>query len=49
MDGCDLGDLSINFTLPGHPSVEMKKGGKEEWLGVHNVEEYVKVGEWVDG
>ena len=43
IDGCSLDDLSITFTIPGTPSIEMLKGGKDEFLSIDNVEEYVKV------
>lgn len=48
LDGCSLEELSLNFCVPGHPMVEMMKGGRDEWLDVHNVEQYVKLSlEWL--
>jgi len=34
-------DLSITFTLPGHPEIELKRGGEESILTINNIEEYV--------
>ena len=45
-DGCSFEDLCINFTLPGFPSIEMKKGGANILLSAHNVEEYLQLLIW---
>ncbi len=31
MDGCPVEDLGLDFTLPGYPNIELKKG-KEDYL-----------------
>jgi hypothetical protein len=36
-------DLSITFTLPGHPEIELKRGGEETILTINNIEEYVSL------
>ncbi|KAL6072066.1 Thyroid receptor-interacting protein 12 [Balamuthia mandrillaris] len=41
LDGCKIEDLCIDFTLPGYPEWELKSGGKDILLDVHNIEEYV--------
>ena len=28
MDGCPVEDLGLDFTLPGYPNIELRKGGK---------------------
>ena len=43
MDGCPIQDLGLDFTLPGHPGIELRKGGKDITLSVHNIEQYIKV------
>ncbi|XP_071951146.1 E3 ubiquitin-protein ligase TRIP12-like isoform X2 [Antedon mediterranea] len=43
MDGCSVEDLGLDFTLPGHPTIELKKGGKDICVTVHNLEEYLKL------
>ena len=29
MDGCPIEDLGLDFTLPGYPNIELRKGGKQ--------------------
>lgn len=43
MDGCSIEDLGFDFTLPGFPSIEMKKGGKDINVTLENVEQYVSL------
>ncbi|KAI8498816.1 Ubiquitin-protein ligase [Branchiostoma belcheri] len=43
LDGCRIEDLDLDFTLPGHPNIELKKGGKDIPVTIHNLEEYVKL------
>ena len=43
MDGCTIEDLSLDFILPGYPHIELKKGGKDIPVTLHNLEEYLKV------
>ena len=45
-DGSSFKDLCINFTIPGFPDFEMKEGGKEIFLSIENVEEYLKLLLW---
>lgn len=43
MDGVPIEDLNLDFTLPGYPNIELKKGGKETLVTLDNVEEYVRL------
>ena len=44
VDGCSVEDLGLDFTLPGHSSIELKRGGRDEPLTIHNLDQYLKVG-----
>lgn len=43
MDGCAIEDLGLDFQLPGHPHIELKKGGKDLAVTLDNLEEYLRV------
>ncbi|XP_015216681.1 E3 ubiquitin-protein ligase TRIP12 isoform X2 [Lepisosteus oculatus] len=43
MNGCSVEDLGLDFTLPGFPNVELKKGGKDIPVNIHNLEEYLRL------
>lgn len=43
LDGCLIVDLGLDFTLPGSPAVELRKGGKDIPVTVHNLEQYLKL------
>ncbi|XP_024080422.1 E3 ubiquitin-protein ligase TRIP12 isoform X4 [Cimex lectularius] len=43
LDGCPIESLSLDFTLPGYPHIELRRGGKDIAVTVHNLEEYCKV------
>ncbi|PSN54376.1 hypothetical protein C0J52_11316 [Blattella germanica] len=43
LDGCPIQDLGLDFTLPGHQSIELRKGGKDLALSVHNIDQYTKL------
>ena len=43
LDGCSVEDLDLDFVLPGYPNMELKKGGKNLPVTLHNLEEYLKV------
>lgn len=42
-DGCTIGDLGIDFILPGHPNVELMKNGKSTSVTIHNLHLYVNL------
>ncbi|CAG7833938.1 unnamed protein product [Allacma fusca] len=43
LDGCRIDNLGLDFTLPGHPTIELRKGGKDIPVTIHNLEEYIKL------
>ncbi|XP_052218873.1 E3 ubiquitin-protein ligase TRIP12-like isoform X2 [Dreissena polymorpha] len=43
IDGCSLENLDLDFTLPGHPNIELKKGGKDKQVILDNLEEYLQL------
>lgn len=43
MNGCSVEDLGLDFTLPGFPNIELKKGGKDIPVTIYNLEEYLRV------
>ncbi|XP_063298363.1 E3 ubiquitin-protein ligase TRIP12 isoform X3 [Pelobates fuscus] len=43
MNGCSVEDLGLDFTLPGFPNIELKKGGKDVPVTIHNLDEYVRL------
>lgn len=46
MNGCSVEDLGLDFTLPGFPNIELKKGGKDVPVTIYNLEEYLRVFEF---
>jgi len=48
MDGCPVEDLGLDFTLPGYPNIELRKGGKDMMVTLDNLGQYVKlVSHWL--
>lgn len=48
MDGCPVEDLGLDFTLPGYPNIELRKGGKHIAVTLDNLHQYVKlVSHWM--
>lgn len=43
LDGCPISELGLDFTLPGHASLELCRGGRDMSLTVHTIEHYIKV------
>ncbi|XP_001919036.5 E3 ubiquitin-protein ligase TRIP12 isoform X3 [Danio rerio] len=43
MNGCSVEDLGLDFTLPGFPNIELKKGGKDVPVTIHNLEDYLRL------
>ncbi|GBL82262.1 E3 ubiquitin-protein ligase TRIP12 [Araneus ventricosus] len=43
LDGCPVEDLNLDFTLPGFSNIEMRKGGKDMLVTIHNLEDYLKL------
>lgn len=40
-DGCPVADLGFTFTLPGHPSIELRRGYRDTAVTIHNLHQYV--------
>ncbi|KAI2527311.1 TRIP12 isoform 20, partial [Pan troglodytes] len=49
MNGCSVEDLGLDFTLPGFPNIELKKGGKDIPVTIHNLEEYLRLDQLLCG
>jgi len=48
MDGCPIEDLGLDFTLPGFPGIELRKGGRDMSVTLDNLEQYVSlVNHWM--
>ena len=48
MDGCPVEDLGLDFTLPGYPNIELRKGGKDRGVTLDNLGQYVRlVSHWL--
>ncbi|XP_073982784.1 E3 ubiquitin-protein ligase ctrip isoform X4 [Rhodnius prolixus] len=43
LDGCPIESLGLDFTLPGYPQIELRKGGREVTVCPQNLEEYCKL------
>ena len=43
LDGCPIEDLSLIFTLPAYPHIELKKGGKDCSVTIYNLDQYIQV------
>jgi E3 ubiquitin-protein ligase TRIP12 len=43
LDGCSIEDLGLDFVMPGYPHIELKKGGKDIPVTLHNLEEYLRL------
>lgn len=43
LDGCPIEDLGLNFTLPGHPTIELRKSGQNIDVTIDNLEKYIQV------
>ncbi|CAB4064432.1 TRIP12 [Lepeophtheirus salmonis] len=41
MDGCPIEDLGLDFTLPGYPNIDLRKGGKDIPVNIDNLHQYV--------
>merc|ERR1712156_1108575 len=48
MDGCPIEDLGLDFTLPGYPNIELRKGGRDMPVNLDNLANYVTlVSHWM--
>lgn len=42
-DGCSISDLGLVFQLPGFANIELRKGGSDINVTIHNLEQYINV------
>ncbi len=48
VDGCPVEDLGLDFTLPGYPDIELRRGGKDMCVTLDNLQQYVRlVSHWL--
>lgn len=40
-DGCPIADLGLNFTLPGHANIELRRDGRDISVTIHNLHQYI--------
>lgn len=43
LDGCRIVDLGLAFQLPGYDNIELRKGGSDINVTIHNLDQYIKV------
>lgn len=43
LDGCRICDLGLVCELPGYENIELRKGGSEIAVTIHNLDQYIKV------
>lgn len=43
LDGCPIAELGLDFVLPGHSSIELRRGGKDIAVTVHNLDQYISL------
>ncbi|XP_020285612.1 E3 ubiquitin-protein ligase TRIP12 isoform X2 [Pseudomyrmex gracilis] len=43
LDSCPIADLGLVFELPGYENIELRKGGSEIPVTIHNLDQYIKL------
>ena len=43
LSGVAIEDLHLNFTLPGYPHIELRKGGKDINVTLENIDQYIRL------
>lgn len=43
LDNCPISELGLVFELPGYENIELRKGGSEISVNIHNLDQYIKV------
>lgn len=43
LDSCPISDLGLVFELPGYENIELRKGGSEISVTIHNLDQYIKL------
>lgn len=41
LDGCPIADLGLDFVLPGHANIELRRGGRDIPVTIHNLHQYI--------
>ncbi|XP_063696706.1 E3 ubiquitin-protein ligase TRIP12, partial [Culicoides brevitarsis] len=43
LDGCLIADLGLDFVLPGHSNIELRRGGRDIPVTIHNLHQYISL------
>ena len=43
LDGCPIADLGLDFVLPGYPNIELRRGGRDISVTIHNIHQYISL------
>jgi E3 ubiquitin-protein ligase TRIP12 len=43
LDGCPIADLGLDFVLPGHSNIELRRGGRDIPVTIHNLHQYISL------
>ncbi|XP_062699654.1 E3 ubiquitin-protein ligase TRIP12 [Aedes albopictus] len=43
LDGCPIADLGLDFVLPGHSNIELRRGGRDTAVTIHNLHQYISL------
>ncbi|CAG5095477.1 Similar to Trip12: E3 ubiquitin-protein ligase TRIP12 (Mus musculus) [Cotesia congregata] len=43
LDNCTIANLSLVYELPGYENIELRKGGSEISVTIHNLDQYIKL------
>lgn len=43
LDGCPISELGLDFVLPSQGGIELRRGGSEIALTIHNLDQYVRL------
>ncbi|CRK99378.1 CLUMA_CG012674, isoform A [Clunio marinus] len=43
LDGCPIADLGLDFVLPGFPNIELRRGGRDIPVTIHNLHQYISL------
>uniref|UniRef100_A0A1B0DRJ3 E3 ubiquitin-protein ligase n=1 Tax=Phlebotomus papatasi TaxID=29031 RepID=A0A1B0DRJ3_PHLPP len=41
LDGCPIADLGLDFVLPGYANIELRRGGRDIPVTIHNLHQYI--------
>lgn len=41
LDGCPITDLGLDFVLPGHANIELRRSGRDIPVTIHNLHQYI--------